>query len=154
MPAEPGRMTRSRAQWRRMLDLAKRALGSLLICQASIALPATPKEHPGLSQRPVVTVPACSAPRPYHVDRWTPKSNRFYISLASKSRIEDADREAGRLAKQHNFEIDGSGLRSGGGYFFVVSWLEPAQVAALRCEDAIEEIDIGEEVQITSTGRY
>jgi hypothetical protein len=68
---------------------------------------------------------------------------------------EAADREAHRLADGHKFDLDGGvALQNLGRYFFTVTWLEPAQVAALRCESTVVEIDVGEEIQITSGGRY
>jgi hypothetical protein len=138
-----------------MLRIATRLVGVLLVGQVSAAVPPEVKQRPGLSQRPVVAMPACSAPKPYHAERWTATSNRFYILLASMIGREDSYREARRLAERHKFEIDGGlGLETRGGYFFAVSWLEPAQVAALRCETSVDAIDVVEEVQVTSGGRY
>jgi len=135
--------------------IATLILGALLACQAGAAAPAKLEQHPGLSQRPAVAVPACRAPRPYLVEHWTATANRFYVSLARNMAWEEAGREARQLAARHGFQIDGSvAIRSGGGYFFAVSWLEPRQVAALRCERTVDEIDVLEEVQVTSGGRY
>lgn len=138
-----------------MSRIAMRLVGALLVGQVSAAVPPVVKQHPGLSQPPVVAMPACSAPKPYHAERWTATSNRFYVLLAPTIGRDDAYREARRLAERHKFEVDGSSaLENRGGYFFAVSWLEPAQVAALRCESAVDAIDVVEEVQVTSGGRY
>jgi hypothetical protein len=132
-----------------------RLLGLLIIGQVSAAVPPDLKQDPRLSQRPVVAAPACRAPKPYHAERWTVTSNRFFVSLVATLDREAADREARRLADGHKFEFDGSpALQERGGYSFTVSWLEPAQVAALRCESTVVAIDVGELVLVTSSGRY
>jgi hypothetical protein len=139
---------------RQVSGLAKQMLRVVLVCQVGIAVPGQPMQHPGLAHRPEVAMPACSAPKPFHVEHWTAASNRFLVSLASTIGRDDAGREASRLAELHNFEIDGSGNLSGGAYAFSVRWLEPAQVAALRCESAVAEIDLRELTEMTSVGRH
>lgn len=132
-----------------MLRVARFVLSVLLVSVAGESVSAEVTKEPRLSQRPTVATPPCSEPKPYYVEHWTATSNMFYISLTPTIGREDADSEARRLAERHRFQIDGStSLESGGGYFFAVEWLEPEQVAALRCESSVRNIDVTEEVRI------
>lgn len=85
-----------------------------------------------LLQRPVVATPACDFyPKDY--SGWSPDVVGFSISL--EEGLEDGSLEATRLAQKYGFEYEFKGKK--GRHYLAVPWLEPAQVAALRCEDAV-----------------
>jgi hypothetical protein len=90
-----------------------------------------PKD-PRLLQRPVVTKPACDFyPRNYW--GWGPDVLGFAISL--EEGLRDNSGEAERLARKHGFAYEFRGRK--GRHYLAVAWLEPEQVAALRCEDSV-----------------
>jgi hypothetical protein len=100
-----------------------------------------------LSQRPSVANPKCSDPKPYDIESWKPGVNKFQISFAVVRDDETADdlpaafRETKRLSEKYKFEDMGPlpdfKLHN---YITWVDWLEPEQVAALRCEESVVKI--------------
>lgn len=87
---------------------------------------------PRLLQEPAVVAPACDwFPKAY--SGWSPEVVGFIISL--ESGLKDGPREAEQLARKHGFEYELKGRK--GNYYLAVPWLEPGQVAALRCEDSV-----------------
>jgi hypothetical protein len=64
--------------------------------------------------------------------------------------LADSAGEADRLARKHKFSIDHR-YEVRGEYSLGVAWLEPEQVAALRCERSVSGIDFISEVSVTST---
>lgn len=91
-----------------------------------------------LSERPAIHRPECGNPRPYHTDRWWPDANRFSIALSPARDIAEAD--AQRLSRKYSIDLEGVSLHADGRYHAATAWLEPAQVAALRCEESVYEI--------------
>jgi hypothetical protein len=101
-----------------------------------VAVPAEPKK---LLQRPHVAKPPCSDPKPYRVESWDQSMNNFRIRLAVSS--EDVVLEDKRLHDKYVFGSESAiAFISNGVAELWVDWIEPEQVAALRCESVVVEI--------------
>lgn len=116
---------------------------SLVLALAPTALvnaaaPSDIKKDMRLSQRPAIYPPECTTPKPYHINHWWPDANRFSIALSPARDIAAAD--ALRLSEKYKVEFEGASLHTDGHYHVSVAWLEPDQVAALRCEESVYEI--------------
>ncbi len=85
-----------------------------------------------LLQRPAVATPACDY-YPKNYSGWSPDVVGFSIAL--EEGLLDGSREAERLAQKYGFAYQLKGKR--GRHYLAVTWLEPEQVAALRCEDSV-----------------
>jgi hypothetical protein len=128
-----------------------------LIGLAGMTAAAEFKKDPRLSQRPLVADPTCSNPKPYHIEHWGPSVSYFRFSLAPTvnpltSDGEYFEREARRLAAKYKFEVDDVSLNNDGLYHVGVLWLEPEQVAALRCDMSVSEIGFARILAIISSG--
>jgi hypothetical protein len=115
----------------------------LLMAQASIVAGAL-EQDARLSRQPTISPPQCKAPRPYHNDYWHARSLAFAVVLKSTKRARAAD----ELARKHHFAIHET-IRASGSYgaILTVRWLEPTQVAALRCEDAVDYIEFVQPIE-------
>jgi hypothetical protein len=92
---------------------------------------------PRLGQRPAVAKPACTEPKPYRVEGWNPDVVGFRVGLTTARA--DGELEAKRLASKYKFEIYNN-YGSAEGFALSVVWLDPEQVAALRCEKSVDSI--------------
>jgi hypothetical protein len=110
----------------------------LLAGLAFVATSAEPKRDPRMLERPVVTKPPCSNPKPYRIESWDQTMHNFRVVLAVP--FDDVVLEAKRLSEKHKFEDGGIATIADGKYELWVDWLEPEQVAALRCESSVVEI--------------
>jgi hypothetical protein len=97
-----------------------------------LAVIANYPKDPRLLQRPVVAKPACDF-YPKNYWGWGPDVLGFGISL--EEGVMDSSGEAERLARKHGFAYELKGRK--GRHYLAVAWLEPEQVAALRCEDSV-----------------
>jgi len=78
-----------------------------------------------LSQPPVVATPDCASPAPQVA--WVSGAQAFYVEY--KSQLTANMSRTIQLAEDIGFDVMGSADRS-----FTVKWLEPVQVARIRCE--------------------
>lgn len=100
-----------------------------------LAMAANYPKDSRLSMMPAVAIPACDYfPKPY--SGWTPDVVEFSIIL--EDGVTDSAREGERLARKHGFAFELKGER--GRQYLGVAWLEPEQVAALRCEDSVRGV--------------
>jgi hypothetical protein len=88
-----------------------------------------------LLQRPAVVAPACDF---YPKNYWGWNADVVGFSISLEEGLEDSAREAGQLARKYGFAYELRG--SSGSHYLAVAWLEPEQVAALRCEDSVRGI--------------
>jgi hypothetical protein len=109
----------------------------LFVDLAYAGAPGTRDIDPRLAQRPTVAIPACNEPKPYH-QNWVPGAVGFHIEL--RTARAEGELEAKRLALKHKFDITNR-YASGNGYAIAVPWLDPEQVAALRCEQSVNSIE-------------
>jgi hypothetical protein len=93
---------------------------------------------PRVEQRPAVVKPACNEPKPYYIEHWTPEVVGFRIGLAADRA--HGELEAARLASKYKIDVSDS-LSSGSVYAIFVAWLDPEQVAGLRCEQLVNSIE-------------
>ena len=97
-----------------------------------VAIANYPKD-PRLLQEPVVATPDCDFyPRNY----WGWSMDAVGFSIYLEEGLMDSSREAEQLARKHGFAYQLRGRKKERPYL-AVAWLEPEQVAALRCEDAV-----------------
>jgi hypothetical protein len=96
------------------------------------------RKDPRMSQRPFVATPACSNPKPYRIDKWSPESWYFSIRLDSGPAYNFS--EAERLGQKYKFKFN-LGRGNSEEVNVDVVWLEPEQVAALRCESTVRSIE-------------
>jgi hypothetical protein len=127
----------------------KRALFFVLLSGlVFIAKTAESQKDSRLSQRPAVATPACKNPKPY--SSWTPGAASFLIlfavaagdSVTARDRFLEAARETKRLSEKYKIEDHGPISFSSEPDLYVMGaeWLEPEQVAALRCESSVVRI--------------
>lgn len=102
---------------------------------------------PRLLQRPTVVKPACIDPRPYRLDSWASGVPDFVISL--RPGLADSAREAERLAQKYKFSFIATDLQPQA-YQIGVAWLEPEQVAAIRCETSVLDVGFDRRVVIST----
>ena len=115
------------------------------------------EQDPRLLQRPAVAAPQCSNPTEYRIDSWTPDASDFVISLRpvvadTAPEAERLAREADRLAQKHKFTFNVTDFQTQA-YFLGVAWLEPEQVAAIRCEPSVLYVGFKRTV-VVSTPHY
>jgi hypothetical protein len=124
-----------------MLRLTQLSLWVLLAVLTGIANSEAAEQDPRLLQRPTVAKPLCSNPTEYRIDSWTPEAPDFVISLRpaivdSAREAERLTQEAERLAQKYRFKFIVTDFQTQA-YFLGVAWLEPEQVAAIRCESSV-----------------
>jgi hypothetical protein len=110
-----------------------------LLCVLLVGSVSDALAEPGdarLQQRPVVARPACEQPKPYDLENWAPNVELVFAFTFSAER-ESVDDEAQRLAAKHGFELESVSINKDGQYTAMAVWLEPEQVAALRCERSV-----------------
>ena len=84
-----------------------------------------------LSQPPEVATPDCSSPAPQVA--WTSGAQAFYVEY--KSWVPANRPRTAQLAEAIGFEVLGASDGS-----FTVQWLQPVQVAQIRCENDIDYV--------------
>src|SRR5262245_2093628 len=102
-----------------------------------------PGPDPRLATVPVVALPKCGSPNPYLVENWTADVLGFVIVLREGIPASTAQ----LLAVKHKFEIERLD-RSTRRFAMTVGWLNPEQVAALRCEMSVKYIEFNPRVVI------
>jgi len=112
-------------------------LACIIGCQIGSVLADVPKKDPRLAKRPAVLAPICGSPSPYLIENWNSDALEFFVVL--KEGIPASTAHV--LAAKHHFEIDGIPNDLGPRATFAVLWLEPIQVAALRCESSVKHIE-------------
>jgi hypothetical protein len=118
----------------------------LSLAQTSIVAGAL-EQDPRLARQPTLSPPECKAPRSYHLEYWHVRSLAFVVVLKSATVFPAG--VARELARKHRFAIHGVIVPSGSnGALLTVRWLEPTQVAALRCEDAVDYIEFVQPVEL------
>jgi hypothetical protein len=133
-----------------MLRSTRLPLWFLLAALTGMVKSVAAEQDPRLLQRPTVAAPLCSNPTEYRIDSWTPDASDFVISL--RPVVADTAPEAERLAQKHNFKFNVTDLQTQA-YFLGVAWLEPEQVAAIRCEPSVLYVGFKRTV-VVSTPHY
>ena len=118
---------------------ARRVFASAAMAVMSAALGAEPDER--LSRPPVVWATACDRPAVYHSENWNPRALAFLIMYDDSTA--DAQSLTERLARRLGFVVLDSGPTG-----FSARWLEPRQVAALRCISEVKLIEFVLPVQL------
>jgi hypothetical protein len=130
-----------------MTRIVQTSLGVLFLGVGHMTATDALEKGAGFTRPPIVAKPLCSDPKPYYVDGWGPDVVGFNITLAKD--LVNADFEADRLAHKYKFTIH-SGGQFKGEYAFQVPWLEPEQIAALRCEISVNTIGLLAEVKVVT----
>jgi hypothetical protein len=107
-------------------------LATAAVVFASVALGLEPDVR--LLQPVVVWAPDCEQPAAYYSEDWSPRALGFYVIY--RDGTVNAPQLTKQLAQRHGFVVLEAGTSG-----FTARWLEPRQVALLRCVREVKAID-------------
>jgi hypothetical protein len=97
---------------------------------------------PRLAQAPTIYPPKCGDPAPFHP--WTPDARAYYVEYKWRIPLFGHLRTM-YLSRTIRFDVLGSSSKT-----FTALWLEPTQVAKLRCISNVDYVAFVREVPINT----